>query len=126
MTIDIHAFVERVKHATPEQMTQEFERMLEAQRQRQGRARARAKARWDDALTLMTDKQSAVIAPLLADRYQITKLFPARERDRVAVMLVGPQKWVTARQRLCRELCMVYPDGGVTRTWERTISLATF
>lgn len=123
MSTSIFDFINRTQRATPEEFTAEFERLLAERRERKQKAAERAAQRWDDALALMTAEQARRVAAFALDGYRPNKLWWSRDRQRIALLLVGPQKWITARQRLLRELRIVYPDGHSASTLERTISV---
>ncbi len=87
-------------------------------------ARIRANnARYDDALRHLTPKQTDIIAKREADGWKMGKIWPNRISLRAAVMLSKKPVWDSSKNRMGAKLAIVYPDGTVSETFERSISL---
>lgn len=60
---------------------------------------------------------------LVRDGYRIIRTFTSRTTGRVAVMLQKDKVWDSAKGRIGTALAIVYPDGSVSKTMEKRISL---
>jgi hypothetical protein len=89
-------------------------------------AQIRHEAKWANWLSKVTPKQSEKIEEQEKDGFKVNKLFSSRSSGLTAVMMVGPEKWRTEKQKICRQLKVVYPDGTMNSTWEKSITVEQF
>lgn len=76
-----------------------------------------------DALNELTDKQTDIITKREADGWKINKVWQNKVSFRTAVMLVKKPIWDSSKNRLGTKLAMVYPDGSITETFERSVTV---
>lgn len=104
---------------SPEQLKDEVYRH---HAKRLGKIRA-SNARYSKALEHLTPKQTDIITKRESDGWKMNKVWQNKCSGLTAVMLVKYPAWDSSKNRLGKKLAMVYPDGTMAETFERTITV---
>lgn len=115
----LYEVVAKALQTTPEKLRADF-----ANKQRQRRERvARSNAAYYDAMESVTVMQETVIGSLEAQGAKRQKqIWQNRASGNIAVMMVK-EAWDGQKMKMGRKLIMVYPDGTMSQTFEKSISI---
>jgi hypothetical protein len=85
----------------------------------------RNNASFAQLLSQTTDKQAHILSMKESDGYKVNKVYFNRTdpRGNVAIMLVKAEVWNGEKGRMGRKLAMLYSDGTIVSTFEKSINI---
>lgn len=123
-TADLKALIDLLLN-DPDGLEPYFKELAQNEVRRQRERTRRNNASFAQLLSQTSDKQALLISQHESRGYKVNKVYFNRsdKSGNVGVMLVNRQIWNDVKGRMGTKIVMIYADGGISATFEKSISI---